>query len=175
MPIPPQSDRLTFRAWQDDDSECFHAINSDPQVMRYVAHGQVWPISRTQQFIESASAMLKRSGFCQWALIHRNSSCLIGFCGLVDTGDVPEIGWRLARDYWGQGLATEAATAVLNYAKEELGIRRVMATVQSENTASIRVIEKLGMSRDQTFLRDGWTVSRYFYDLTEWLVDDRQR
>ena len=175
MSIPPQSDRLTFRVWQDDDSECFHAINSDPQVMRYVANGQFWPISRTQQFIESASAMLKRSGFCQWALIHRSSGCLIGFCGLVDTGDVPEIGWRLARDYWGQGLATEAATAVLNHAREVLGIRRVMATVQTENTASIRVIEKLGMTRDQTFLRDDSMVSRYVYDFTTGLADDRRR
>ena len=172
MTISPQSDRLTFRVWQDDDLECFHAINSDPQVLRYVANGQVWPRSRTQQFIESASAMLKRSEFCQWALIHKSSGCLIGFCGLVDTRDLPEIGWRLARNYWGQGLATEAATEVLNHAGEVFGIRRVMATVQTENAASIRVIEKLGMTRDQTFLRDGRQVSVYSYGLTTRLADD---
>jgi len=166
MTIPPQSDRIIFREWRDEDLKSFHDINSDPQVMRYVAHGQVWPITRTQQFIEAANEMLQRSGFCQWALIHKTSGCLIGFCGLVDTGQVPEIGWRLARDCWGQGLATEAATAVLGHAKDTLGISRVMATVQTENAASVRVIEKLGMSLDRTFERDGRQVSVYSCDPT---------
>lgn len=159
LTILPQSDRLIFRAWQDGDLESFHAINSDPQVMRYVGDGQVWQIGRTQQFIESASEMLDRSGVCQWALVDRTSDCLIGFCGLVDGADVPEIGWRLARDYWGRGFATEAANAILNHAKDVLGISRVMATVQTENAASVRVIEKLGMTLDRTVQRNGRQVS----------------
>ncbi len=161
MIIPPQSARLIFRAWLDDDVAAIHAINSDPQVMRYVADGQVWPISRTRQFMKSASEMLERSGFCQWAVIHRSDGCLVGFCGLVDTGDGLEIGWRLARDYWGQGLATEAASAVLNHARDSLRLSRVTATVQVANTASVRVIEKLGMTRDRTFQRDGREVAIY--------------
>ena len=165
MIIAPQSARLIFRDWLDDDVPAFHAINSDPQVMRYVADGQVWPISRSQQFMELASEMLERIGFCQWAVIHRSSGCLVGFCGLVDTGDGPEIGWRLARDYWGQGLATEAAAAVLNHARDTLRLSRVVATVQVANAASVRVIEKLGMSKDRTFRRDGRAVAVYSCDL----------
>ena len=161
MTIHPESSRLIFRAWRGDDLNSFHAINSDPQVMRYVGDGQVWQIGQTQQFIESASEMLDRSGFCQWALTHKASDCLIGFCGLVNGGEVPEIGWRLARDFWGQGLATEAANAVLDYAKHVLEIRRVTAKVQTENAASVRVIEKLGMTLDRTFERDGRHVSIY--------------
>ena len=161
MSLPPNSERIMFRAWHADDVAAFHAINSDPQVMQFVADGQGWPISRTQQFIEAAGEMLERSGFCQWALIHRSSGYLIGFCGLVDTGDVPEIGWRLARDYWGQGLATEAAAAVLDHARDVLGLARLMATVQTDNSASVRVIEKLGMTRDRTFQRDGREVAVY--------------
>ena len=161
MSLPPNSERIIFRAWHADDVATFHAINSDPQVMRFVADGQGWSISRTQQFIEAASDMLQRSGFCQWALIDRSSGCLIGFCGLVDTGDIPEIGWRLARDYWGRGLATEAAAAVLDHAQNALGLGRVVATVQTENAASVRVIEKLGMTRDRTFQRGGREIAVY--------------
>jgi RimJ/RimL family protein N-acetyltransferase len=161
MSIPQKSERLIFRAWRDEDLDSLHAINADPQVMRYVADGQVWPISRTRQFIEAATEMLDRSGFCQWALIHRNSDGLIGFCGLVDTGDIPEIGWRLARACWGQGLATEAASAVLDHARDTLGLTRVMATVQAENVASVRVIEKLGMTQDRIFRRNGRNVATW--------------
>ncbi len=162
MTIPPASARLIFRAWENDDKEPLHAINSDPKVMQYVGDGEVWSAGRTRRFIESAAEMLGRSGYCQWPLIHRTSGCLIGFCGLVDCGEVPEIGWRLARGYWGQGLATEAATAVLNHARGILGLTRVMATVQTENAASVRVIEKLGMTQDRTFQRDGREVAVYY-------------
>lgn len=161
MTVPPPSARILFRVWRDDDEKLFHVINSDSQVMRYVGDGEIWSAGRTRRFIESATEMLHRSGFCQWALIHKTSEDLIGFCGLVDSGDVPEIGWRLSRDYWGQGLATEAATAVLSHARETLGLDRVMATVQTDNSASVRLIQKLGMTHDRTFLRDGREIAVY--------------
>jgi len=155
---PPDTDRLTFREWLDDDIEPFHAICSDPRVMQYVGNGQVWQRERTGQFIQSAIAALRDHGYCQWALIHKADDKLIGYCGFVKTETNPEIGWRLEPEYWGQGLATEAARAALTYGFSTVRFKRVVATVQTANAASARVIEKLGMTLERRFDRDGREV-----------------
>lgn len=159
--VPPDTERLSFREWLDDDLDRFHAICSDPRVMEYVGNGQVWSRERTGQFIQSAIDTLRQHGFCQWAVIHKSDQKLIGYCGFVRTETGPEIGWRLAPEHWGQGLATEAARAILQYGFKTLRFDRVMATVQSANAASIRVIEKLGMKLEDSFDRAGREVRVY--------------
>ncbi len=159
--IPPDTNRLAFREWNDDDLDRFHVICSEPQVMRFVGDGQGWAKERTGQFIHSASEMLRENGYCQWALICKADGKLIGF---VNADNSPEIGWRLAPEYWGNGLATEAARAVLKHGIDTLGFQRVTATVQAVNLASIRVIEKLGMTLVRSFDRDGREIMIYAAD-----------
>ncbi len=142
-----ESERLIFREWFDADVPAFHRICSDPRVMEFVGDGRTWGIERTERFICHATESLRESGFCQWPLIHKADAALIGYCGFLQTGDGPEIGWRLAPEYWGRGLATEAARVALDHGFQELGFQRVVATVQSANEASIRVIQKLGMTQ----------------------------
>ena len=161
---PPDTNRLAFREWSDDDLDRFHAICSDPQVMQFVGDGQAWAKERTGEFIQFALETLQQHGYCQWPLIHKADGKLIGYCGFVNSDDAPEIGWRLAPEYWGQGLATEAARAVLTHGFETLGFQRVIATVQAANVASIRVIEKLGMTLVENFDRDGREVMLYSVD-----------
>lgn len=158
MPFPPATERLIFREWMPTDSEPFHSICSDPEVMRFVGDGQPWSLEKTEQFINRASEMSKACGFCQWPLFHKDSSTLIGFCGFVPAIDGAEIGWRLAKEFWGQGLATEAAQTILNYGFDTLGFQRIVATVQSGNRASIRVLQKLGMRPKTCFRRSGRDV-----------------
>ena len=159
--VPPDTDRLAFREWNDDDLDQFHAICSDPQVMQFVGDGQAWARDRTGHFIQSATEMLRENGYCQWALICKADGKLIGYCGFVKSDNDSEIGWRLAPEYWGQGLATEAASRVFTHGIETLGFQRVIATVQASNLASIRIIEKLGMTLVESFDRDGQEVLVY--------------
>jgi RimJ/RimL family protein N-acetyltransferase len=87
------------------------------------------------------------NGFCLWSVVERGSRLLIGHCGLQrlgQTGEI-EIGWWLARDRWGQGLATEAARRVLAFAWEEVHLPRIVSIVQPANTASIGVMKRIGM------------------------------
>ncbi len=156
--VPPDTDRLAFREWNDDDLDQFHAICSDPQVMQFVADGQAWTKDRTGQFIQFAAEMLREYGYCQWALICKADDKLIGYCGFVKSDNDSEIGWRLAPEYWGKGLATEAARAALEHGMMTLRFRRVIATAQTANLASARVIEKLGMTLERRFDRDGREV-----------------
>ena len=109
-------------------------------------------------FIDRAIAQSLQHGYCQWPLILKDNGALTGFCGFVPVEGGAEIGWRLAFQRWGKGLATEAAQAALKYAFETLGFRRVTATVQSGNRASLRVVEKLGMHQEATIQRNGREV-----------------
>ncbi|MCA9174312.1 MAG: GNAT family N-acetyltransferase [Planctomycetales bacterium] len=158
---PPDTNRLSFRAWLDDDLDRFHDICSDPRVMEHVGNGEVWSRQQAAQFIQSATGTLREQGFCQWPVFHKSDHRLIGYCGFVKTGIAPEIGWRLSPEYWGKGLATEAARAILQYGFETLRFNCVVATVQAANAASIRVIDKLGMQLEDRFDRAGREVRIY--------------
>ena len=161
MSTPPNTDRLAFRNWRDDDVDRFHEICSDPRVMQHVGDGRAWSRDRAAEFIEAAQRTLREHGYCQWPVVQEADGTLIGYCGFANSDGTPEIGWRLAPEYWGQGLATEAAKAVLRYGIETLGFERVIATVQADNTASIRVIEKLAMVLVKRFVRDGRKIVLY--------------
>jgi ribosomal-protein-alanine N-acetyltransferase len=161
MPTLLETERLLFRDWTEEDFRPFHAICSDPAVMQFVGDGEPWSEARTVNWIATEIKMTQTHGYCRWALIFKETSELIGFCGFIPTPDGPEIGWRLAKRFWGHGLATEAASAALNHRFDTLGFQRVIAQVQSPNRASIRICEKLGMKFDHSFDRDGRTVLVY--------------
>ncbi|MDA0832158.1 MAG: GNAT family N-acetyltransferase [Planctomycetota bacterium] len=161
MPVPPETARLSFREFVDDDFEAFHAICSDPLVMRFVREGVPWTSEQTQDCIDTARRLVRELGYCRWGVIHKDDERLIGFCGYVPTEGVPEIGWRLAKEYWGCGLATEAAKNVLSFGLTTLQMPRIIATVQKRNHASRRVTEKLGMTFESAFERLGNEVLLY--------------
>ncbi|HVW36550.1 MAG TPA: GNAT family N-acetyltransferase [Pirellulales bacterium] len=143
-----ETPRLIVRRWTAADADSLHSICSDPEVMRYVGDGAPWNRERTRQFIEDAVATEQTHGYCRWPLVAKDTGLLVGFCGFIPTEEGAEMGWRLASQFWGRGLANEAAQAVLKFGADSLGFRRITATVHCENRASLRVAEKLGMSVD---------------------------
>ena len=164
MMPPPETERLIFRNWTAADLEPFHLICSDPDVMKCVGNGEPWSVERTGEWIERAGELARTVGFCLWALIDKETSALIGFCGFMPATDGAEIGWRIAKRFWRQGLATEAARTVLKHGIETLEFRRVFARVQSPNRPSIRVCEKLGLQLESRFQREGREVLVYSID-----------
>lgn len=158
MPTPPETERLIFRDWSAEDLESFHSLCADSSVTQFVGDGESWSLERTEHFLARAREMLQTLGFCQWPMIYKPGSAVIGFCDFVPTSDGAEIGWRLAKEYWGRGLATEATRAILTHGFETLDFQRIAATVQSPNRTSIRVIEKIGMQPESRFHRSGREV-----------------
>lgn len=164
MPVPPDTARLSFRDWSAVDLDAFHAICSDPRVTQFVGDGLPWEREQTAQFVSRNIAAATDHGYCQWALVHRVDACLIGYCGFAVTKNGPEIGWRLAPEYWRTGLATEAARHVIRFGFGSLGFDRIIATVQSANLASLRIIEKLGMQTVKAFERHGREILLFQVD-----------
>jgi len=142
-----ETPRLFLRPFAPDDLDEFALLCADPDVMRYIANGEPQSRERAEMRFNALLKHWNDHEFGLWAAITKAGTEFIGFCGLqyLDNTREIEVGYRLAKSFWGMGLATEAAKASLRFGFEELGLDRVVAVVQPENIASWRVIEKIGL------------------------------
>jgi RimJ/RimL family protein N-acetyltransferase len=151
MPVI-ETARLRLRDWTEHDREPFHRITSDPRVMEFFPA----PLSREESdgLIARIQAHQAKHGFTFFAAELRATGELIGFIGMVYTPfeahftPCVEIGWRLGAEFWGQGLATEGAQAVLRLGFDDLKLLEIVALTVPANRRSRRVMEKLGMTYD---------------------------
>lgn len=168
MPHHLETDRLWLSEWSLSDLEESRPIFTDPDVMRYISGGSPRSGDQIREFIARQQNHFRSRGFCLWKLLLKPQAHLIGFCGLqpleLDGASEVEIGWRLAKDQWGRGLATEAARVALRHAVEYAHLERVIAIAMPENRASLRIMEKLGMNYERASQKDGFpiVVSRNF-------------
>lgn len=144
--------RLILRRWRDEDREPFRALNADPRVMEFFP-APLTP-EETDETMGRIEQHLDRYGFGLFAAELIETQEFIGFAGLNVPGfEAPfmpavEIGWRLAFDYWGRGLATESAVGVARYAFETLQLPSLVSFTSTGNLRSRRVMEKIGMVHD---------------------------
>ena len=142
------SARLRFEPMAERHLAGLYAMNGDPEVMRYIG-GRAETIEETAAMIARVQARWARRGYDWWSLIDAQTEAVIGAAGLYHLGHDPanahEIGWRLQRERWGQGLAQEAARTILQHAFTMLGAPVVCAIRHPDNLASRLVMERLGM------------------------------
>jgi [ribosomal protein S5]-alanine N-acetyltransferase len=149
--LPLRTDRLELRPFTEADLADAHRIYTDPEVMRYVGHGPVRGEAETRGMLAAYAAHQLAHGFSFWAVVERETGMLIGDAGLFysqGTGPEIEVGYTLARSYWGRGLATEAARACVGVAFGPLDFRGLIALIVPDNVRSRRVVTKLGMVED---------------------------
>jgi ribosomal-protein-alanine N-acetyltransferase len=144
--------RLILRPWRDRDREPFATMSADPEVMKHLL-----PFASSKAanaWIDRQQAHLDTHGFCFWALELKETGEFIGAAGLLRVGyeahftPAVEVGWRIVRRFWGQGLAPEAATGAIDFGFKQLGLLEIVANTVTANTNSRRVMEKLGMTND---------------------------
>jgi [ribosomal protein S5]-alanine N-acetyltransferase len=143
-----ETERMLFRPHESGDRETYCAMEQDADVRRYVGGAPRTPEAAEARFRATLKSPRDRLGM--WATVLKANDCYIGRCGVYPhiQGDavVPDEGvlaFYLARQYWGQGLASEAASAFVKFGFEKLGLRKIVATVQAENRASAHILEKL--------------------------------
>lgn len=145
MPLPTlHTPRLTLRPWELGDIDALHALWTRPEVRRYLWDDVIISRERAEQTVRES--MAEADGIGCWTILDGSNETIIGFVGLIrrEPGD-PELLYGLAPEWWGRGLVTEAAQAVLTYAFGVLGCARVTAATDPPNAASLRVMERLGM------------------------------
>jgi len=158
-----ETDRLYLRHFTPDDIEPLCQIRSDPDVMRYMRDGKPLSREQVQANLNDIIQHYREHRFGFWAIIYKEQSQLIGCCGLRFLENTPEIelGYMLAKPYWGRGLATEGAKASLKYGFEELKLERIVALAYPQNIASRRVMEKLGMKYEKDVLDNNRNLAYY--------------
>jgi anti-anti-sigma factor len=148
-----RTERLLLRRWRREDREPFAALNADPLVMEHFV--SVLTRAESDAFVDRIEARFDEMGFGLWAVEVPGVSPFIGFIGLSPIpDDLPfapamEVGWRLARRYWGQGYATEGARAALRCGTETFGINEFVSMTARTNLRSQRVMRRLGMIRHE--------------------------
>jgi len=147
-----ETERLRLRRWESRDREPFARMNGDPRVMEFFP--ALLTRAESDQIVDRIEAHFHRHGFGLYALELRQRQEFIGFVGLsVPAFQAPftpcvEIGWRLAAEQGGRGLATEAARAVVAHGFESLGLDSLVSFTPPANVRSRRVMEKLAMTHD---------------------------
>ncbi len=147
-----ETEHLILREWQPEDLPPFAAINQDPQVMQFLRK-PLTP-SETAAMVEKIQRHFQQHGFGLFACVLKETSTCIGYVGLnvpdFEAHFTPcvEIGWRLSSRVWGKGYATEAALAVLEFGFTQCRLQEIVSFTVPANARSIRVMEKIGMTRD---------------------------
>jgi [ribosomal protein S5]-alanine N-acetyltransferase len=161
-----ETPRLFLRPLSIQDCEAMCRVLCDPEVMLY-SMGKKKPAD-VRGWIKGCIADYSKLGFGLWAVVMKNTHRVIGYSGLTKSPDINgkpeiEIGFRLARSFWSRGYGTECAAAVRDFAFGPLSIPRLIALVDPGNTASLRVIEKIGMIYEREIMLPGYDHADRLY------------
>lgn len=155
------TERLLLRELTPEDAAFAFELNSDPEVLRYTGDGPFDSVEEARTFLENYPDYA-RNGFGRWGVVLRETGELLGWCGLKRDRETQEIdlGFRFFRRNWNSGYATEAAQACLQWGFGQK-MERIVGRAMKTNTASVRVLEKVGMRFVEPFEEDGETWQLY--------------
>ncbi|HZT13267.1 MAG TPA: GNAT family N-acetyltransferase [Candidatus Baltobacteraceae bacterium] len=138
-----ETERLLFRSHTADDRAQFIEMHTDPQVRRFVG-GAAWSAGKARARFRAQYLGKPNGTYGLWAAVLKDEKKYIGCCGLTATDQPPHLAYYLARPYWGQGLASEAARAFVELGTQELRLPLIAAVAEEGNVASERILAKLG-------------------------------
>lgn len=157
--------RLVVRHVELEDVPALHSIYGDEETVRFVGDSE--PLSREdcERWVEVCAKNYRTRGYGLNMVVDRNSGEAIGGCGIVhpDGRIDPEIKYALRRDRWGQGLASELVPAMLFHGLETLMLAQIFATVDPMNSASIKVLERSGMSHLRDEFNDDGSITAWYF------------
>jgi RimJ/RimL family protein N-acetyltransferase len=147
------TERLLLRPFRDADLDAYAELCADAEVMRWIGDGETMNRGGAWRHMAMLLGHWDLRGYGPWALERRDTGEVVGRGGLWEPDGWPdtEVGWTLRRGFWGNGFATEAGRATLDWAFGELGRDRIIAVIEPGNTRSIAVAERLGMEPDGHF------------------------
>lgn len=170
MNIYIETERLMLREILPTDVDGMFELDSDPEVHRYLGNNPVKDKRQTMDVIEFIRQQYVEFGIGRWAVIEKQTNNFMGWSGLKYVTEemngrknFHDLGYRLIKRYWGNGFATEAAVASVNYGFETLGLSEIYAIADVENRGSNSILRKIGMSLKETFYLDG--TKHHWYEI----------
>lgn len=167
-----QSNRLQFRKYTDEDFQFLWSLLADPEMIRYIGKGQTRNKSEALEFLYWIYRSYKGNPQCGlMLLVRKEDGKRIGHAGLVaqtiDGIEELEVGYWVAKEFWGQGYAKEAAEALRDYGLHQLGEKRLISLIQPGNTASHKVAQHIGMAVEKEIILSGQNVCVYAIEKEE--------
>ena len=157
-----ETERLLLRRFTPNDFDALFEIFSNPQVTKYFGEGDTPSKEETLSLLNKYTDLYwQEHHLGKWAVVYRESRELIGFCGFTMIRKIPEIAYLIAEEFWGLGLATEAANAALRYGFEVMKVEQVIAFTRPENIPSKRVLEKVGMTYETVEAHYGYVFDKF--------------
>ena len=165
MPHELSTERLVLRPLAAPDADALHALWTDEPVRRFLWDGRVIPFEETRAVVEESERLFQQHRFGLWGVRARDGGELVAVAGYWHFRTPPslELLFAVAASHWGCGIATEASRSVLGYGVRTLGFQVIAASTDATNAASVRVLEKLGMSLRRRETVDG--LDTVFYEL----------
>ena len=162
-----RTNRLLLRCYSKEDLDAYARIMGDREVGKWFPKGDGYTREESEKSLKNILDHWNKFGFGIWAITDKANNVLLGRCGLnniTETSEV-EVDFVIAPDYWRNGYATEAAKAALNYGFENLKLNRIIGLAKPENTASRRVIEKIGMQ----YVKEAqyWGITCAYYAISK--------
>lgn len=162
--------RLVLRTFRRDDLPHYAALNAHPEVFRYLG-GEPLTRQHSDEIAEWAQQVYAEEGIGLLAVERREDGVFLGMCGLHHQQSYPddvEVAWRFAYEYWGNGYATEAATAWLDHGFDTLAFPRIISITDTPNERSLAVMRRLGMTFDHAaqIEDEGETFDAVIYSIT---------
>ena len=160
-----ETERLIIREHVLSDAPFFFTLNSNYNVVKYTGDSSFKLIEEAEKIVQYVINQYKENGYGRWLVAEKETGNPIGWCGLKFHTDTKEtdIGYRLLESAWGKGYATESAKACIDYGFKHFNLNRIIGDAMKENTASINVFKKLGM----TYLKDSllYNIESVVYEL----------
>ena len=159
-----ETERLLIRPFKMEDIAPSYVMNLDAEVSKYTGDGGIVSEKEIERrIIENVFGDYEKYGFGRLAVELKGENKFIGFTGLKYLEDMDEVdlGYRFMKEYWGKGIATEAAKACVSLGFDSLGLKRMIAMVLPENTGSIRVLEKLNFIYEKEIVEDNQLAKIY--------------
>jgi ribosomal-protein-alanine N-acetyltransferase len=160
-----ETQRLLMREMTTDDAEYAYLLNLDPEVIQYTGDKSFESIDDARNFLTNYDHY-KKYGYGRWALILKETNEYIGWCGLkyLPEANKNDVGFRLMKKYWNKGYATEAAIKSLELGFHRFNMESIVAHADIENHASIRVLEKIGMTFEKHYYEEERKCAAYKID-----------
>lgn len=170
-----ETKRLILREIVPEDLDGLFELDADPEVHRYLGNKPVQNKDQVREVIAMIRRQYKDNGIGRWAVVDKSTNSFVGWTGLKLVNETInrhtnfyDVGYRLIRNYWGQGIATESTIASLDYGFKVLNLQEIYAAAHVENIASNKILLKTGLQLIETFDYEGVKHNWYKLDKSEW-------